>query len=479
MDSDFYSRNKNSGNGGFHSGSDFDTENESVPERVGAQYQGNSFSQFSSESPKPPVISKQKKNDWLKLKILIPVLCVVCAVIGGVCGGITAVHFKTQTETDSAVQDVNENQPTENESAKNIESLYSKDSGDSDAVNSGASAGTAVKSDSSDSDDDTQTVLSAKEVYKNCVDSVVYVETTGMSQGLYQTSSTSSGSGFIVTDSGYIVTNYHVVEGGKSYKVTTYNNKEYDAQLIGYEESNDIAVLKIEGDSFHSVTYGNSSAISVGDDVYVIGNPLGDLTYTLTSGVVSALNRLIKSDDGSLINMFQTDAAVNSGNSGGPVFDSTGSVVGIATAKYASSSIEGLSFCIPINDVRSMIDDIINQGYVSGKASLGVSVYDAGYRNYAYFSFYNASSAGAKVMAVGDGTAAQKAGIKENDTIVAIDGYTVDSVSTLKTYLTAFKAGDSVKITVSRNGAKSDITVTLDEYSPQSARTNYSNVYDL
>ena len=203
------------------------------------------------------------------------------------------------------------------------------------------------------------------------------------------------------------------------------------------------------------------------------------MTYTLTSGVVSALNRLIKSDDGSLINMFQTDAAVNSGNSGGPVFDSTGSVVGIATAKYASSSIEGLSFCIPINDVRSMIDDIINQGYVSGKASLGVSVYDAGYRNYSYFSFYTSSTAGAKVMAVGNGTAAQKAGIKENDTIVAIDGYTVDSVSTLKTYLTAFKAGDTVKITVSRNGAKSDITVTLDEYSPRSARTNYSNVYDL
>ena len=402
-------------------------------------------------------------------------MCIVCALIGGVCGGLTVAHFKTETKTAETTQ--SGNKPGENESAKSIESLYSKDDNNSNSVNSGA--GSAVKSDSSDSSDGNETVLSAKEVYRNCVNSVVYVETTGASAGLYQSSSTSSGSGFIVTDSGYIVTNYHVVEGGKSYKVTTYDNKEYDAKLIGYEESNDIAVLKIEGDSFQSVKYGNSSSISVGDNVYVIGNPLGDLTYTLTSGVVSALNRLIKSDDGSLINMFQTDAAVNSGNSGGPVFDSTGSVVGIATAKYASSSIEGLSFCIPINDVRSMIDDIINQGYVSGKASLGVSVYDAGYRNYSYFSFYTSSAAGAKVMAVGNGTAAQKAGIKENDTIVAIDGYSVGSVSALKTYLTAFKAGDTVKITVSRNGVKSDITVTLDEYTPQSSRTNYTNVYDL
>lgn len=470
MDSDFYHHN-NSENGGSYFGSDINAQNEPQPERVEAQFQGNGFSSFTPEPPSPPVVSKQKKNGSLKLKILIPVMCIVCALIGGVCGGLTVARFKTEKKTPETTQSGTANLPAEDESRKNIESLYSKDDED---LNSGE--GTAVKSDSSDTN---ETVLSAKEVYKNCVNSVVYVETTGTSAGIYQSSSTSSGSGFIVTDSGYIVTNYHVVEGGKSYKVTTYNNKEYDAKLIGYEESNDIAVLKIEGDSFQSVRYGNSSSISVGDNVYVIGNPLGDLTYTLTSGVVSALNRLIKSDDGSLINMFQTDAAVNSGNSGGPVFDSTGSVVGIATAKYASSSIEGLSFCIPINDVRSMIDDIINQGYVSGKASLGVSVYDAGYRNYSYFSFYNASDAGAKVMAVGNGTAAQKAGIKENDTIVAIDGYTVDSVSTLKTYLTAFKAGDSVKITVSRNGAKSDITVTLDEYSPQSARTNYSNVYDL
>lgn len=475
MDSDFYSHNNNSENGGYYSESNYNNQNEPQTERVDAQFQGNGFSSFTPEMPSPPVISKQKKNDSLKLKILIPVMCLVCALIGGVCGGLTAAHFKTDTKTAETTQSGNKS--GENESSKSIESLYSKDDNNSNSVNSGA--GTVVKGDSSDSSDGSEAVLSAKEVYKNCVNSVVYVETSGTSAGLYQSSATSSGSGFIVTDSGYIVTNYHVVEGGKSYKVTTYDNKEYDAKLIGYEESNDIAVLKIEGDSFQSVKYGNSSSISVGDDVYVIGNPLGDLTYTLTSGVVSALNRLIKSDDGSLINMFQTDAAVNSGNSGGPVFDSTGSVVGIATAKYASSSIEGLSFCIPINDVRSMIDDIINQGYVSGKASLGVSVYDAGYRNYSYFSFYTSSTAGAKVMAVGNGTAAQKAGIKENDTIVAIDGYTVDSVSTLKTYLTAFKAGDTVKITVSRNGAKSDITVTLDEYTPQSSRTNYTNVYDL
>ena len=181
-------------------------------------------------------------------------MCIVCALIGGVCGGLTVAHFKTEKKTAETTQSGTANLPAEDESRKNIESLYSKDDENLNSVNSGE--GTAVKSDSSDG---SEAVLSAKEVYKNCVNSVVYVETSGTSAGLYQSSATSSGSGFIVTDSGYIVTNYHVVEGGKSYKVTTYNNKEYDAKLIGYEESNDIAVLKIEGDSFQSVRYGNSS----------------------------------------------------------------------------------------------------------------------------------------------------------------------------------------------------------------------------
>lgn len=448
----------NTQNDGFNDNSVFETN---------ATFEGNSF---TSGGVRPTVVKPGGDRRKKIFKILIPALCLLCAVIGGITGAVTATHvYARKAENTTSAEAGGSSAQNEPESSKSIEALY--------AQQSGVASGTASNTQSSSQTSDTSTAaMSARDVYKNCVNSVVYVETS--SAGL-RGSSTSSGSGFFVTDTGYIVTNYHVVEGGSSYKVTTYDNKEYTAELVGYEDSNDIAVLKISDGTFSGVKYGNSSSLCVGDNVYVIGNPLGDLTYTLTSGVVSALNRLIKSDDGSLINMFQTDAAVNSGNSGGPVFDSTGSVVGIATAKYASSSIEGLSFCIPINDVRSMIDDIINQGYVSGKASLGVSVYDAGYRNYAYFSIYSSSSAGAKVAAVGSGTAADKAGIKVNDIITAIDGYAIDSASTLKTYLTAFKAGDTVKLTVSRGGAKSEIEITLDEYTPSSSRTGYSNVYDL
>lgn len=439
-----------------------------------ASYEGNSFT-GNSNGVRPPVVKPNGDRKKRIFKILIPALCVICAVIGGITGAVTATHvYVKNAEKTTASQNNNSSASAEPESAKNIEALYAQQ----DGVASGTGSAASSSQNAQQSADTQASAMSARDIYKNCVNSVVYVETT-VSAG-YRGTATSSGSGFFVTDTGYIVTNYHVVDGGSSFKVTTYDNKEYNAKLVGYEDGNDIAVLKIDGDSsFNGVKYGNSSSLCVGDNVYVIGNPLGDLTYTLTSGVVSALNRLIKSDDGSLINMFQTDAAVNSGNSGGPVFDSTGSVVGIATAKYASSSIEGLSFCIPINDVRSMIDDIINQGYVSGKASLGVSVYDAGYRNYTYFSVYSSSVSGAKVAAVGSGSAADKAGIKVNDIITAIDGYSIDSASTLKTYLTAFKAGNTVKLTISRNGAKSEVEITLDEYTPSVARTNYSNVYDL
>lgn len=455
----------------FYNSPDNNSSSDNVYE-ARASYEGNSFT-GNPNGVRPPVVKPNGDRKKRIFKILIPVLCVICAVIGGITGAVTATRVYIKNAEKTTASQNNTSSDTEPQSSKNIEALYAQQNGVASGSGSASSELNAQQSS------DTQaSSMSARDVYKNCVNSVVYVETT-VSAG-YRGTATSSGSGFFVTDTGYIVTNYHVVDGGSSFKVTTYDNKEYNAKLVGYEDSNDIAVLKIDGDSsFNGVKYGNSSSLCVGDNVYVIGNPLGDLTYTLTSGVVSALNRLIKSDDGSLINMFQTDAAVNSGNSGGPVFDGTGSVVGIATAKYASSSIEGLSFCIPINDVRSMIDDIINQGYVSGKASLGVSVYDAGYRNYTYFSVYSSSVSGAKVAAVGSGSAADKAGIKVNDIITAIDGYAIDSASTLKTYLTAFKAGNTVKLTVSRNGAKSEIEITLDEYTPSAARTNYSNVYDL
>ena len=187
-----------------------------------------------------------------------------------------------------------------------------------------------------------------------------------------------SGSGFIISQDGYILTNYHVIDGVSDIKVTLHDGSSYDAQLVGGEEDNDIAVLKVEAQGLKPVVIGNSSDLHVGDQVVAIGNPLGELTFTLTGGYVSALDRNITMSDGVTMNMLQTDTAINSGNSGGPLFNLYGEVVGITTAKLSSSggsgsaSVEGLGFAIPINDVVDMVSDIMEHGYVTGKPNVGI-----------------------------------------------------------------------------------------------------------
>lgn len=164
----------------------------------------------------------------------------------------------------------------------------------------------------------------------------------------------STGSGFFVTDDGYLVTNYHVIESGTDITVSTYDEKEYPARVVGFDAANDIAVLKVEAQTM-DVWLGDSSGMEVGDDIMVIGNALGSLSYTFTDGLISYTNRRIATDSSEDINMFQTNAAINSGNSGGPVYNMDGEVIGIASAKFASESIEGLCFFIPIDDVKDMI----------------------------------------------------------------------------------------------------------------------------
>ena len=185
-----------------------------------------------------------------------------------------------------------------------------------------------------------------------------------MIRGLFGTSFTrnyvSSGSGFFISNDGYVVTNYHVVKENQDLRVTTYDGSEYAAVLAGYDENNDVAVLKIDADST-PVTLGSSSAMTVGDDIMVIGNALGDLSYTFTDGLISYTNRKIQTSAGPTINMFQTNAAINSGNSGGPVYNMDGEVIGIASAKFASAEIEGLCFFIPIDDVKNTILSIAYQ----------------------------------------------------------------------------------------------------------------------
>ena len=273
---------------------------------------------------------------------------------------------------------------------------------------------------------------------------------------------TATGSGFVLTQDGYVVTNYHVVEGNGKLSVQTYDGKTYAAKLVGYDSPNDVALLKIEATGLQPVVLGSSNDLVVGDQVVAIGNPLGQLTSTLTVGYISAKERNVTTD-GFAINMLQTDAAINSGNSGGPLFNMKGEVIGITTAKYSGTSssgatIEGVGFAIPIDDVSSLLSDLATYGYVTG-AYLGVSVSDVNASAADYFGM----PGGARVELVEDGSAAKRAGVQVKDIIVALGEHKVESVNDLTRALRSFKAGDVTVITVYRGGAEQKLTITLDE----------------
>lgn len=318
---------------------------------------------------------------------------------------------------------------------------------------------------------DTET-YTVSEIYANNVDSVVGITTSATTKNVWgQTSRTScSGTGIVLTSDGYIMTNHHVVEGGTSFKVTLYNGDQYDATLVGSEEANDIAVLKIDAKNLKAVTLGDSDKIIVGEDLIVIGNPLGELTYTLTRGVVSALDRVINTSDVP-INMFQVDAAINAGNSGGPAFDAHGHVIGVVTAKYASESIEGLGFCIPINDALNVANQLIQYGYVKGKPALGIAVTEAYSRSYWGFSQL---VSGAYVSYVIDGFASSSAGIKEGMLINYLNDTTITSPGDLVSALRSYKAGERVTIKGYYNNDYFEKQVTLGEYSPSLIPDNWN-----
>lgn len=301
-------------------------------------------------------------------------------------------------------------------------------------------------------------------VYAQNVQAVVAISNQALTTNIYgQVSQTaSSGSGFIISENGYVVSNYHVVEGASKLTVLTSDGKEYDAQLVGYDAANDLAVLKIEGEGFPYVKLGSSDALSVGDQVLAIGNPLGELTSTLTVGYVSAKDRAVNTD-GTYLNMLQTDAAINSGNSGGPLFNSFGEVVGITTAKYSGTSnsgatIEGIGFAIPIDDVADMIQDLVKQGYVSG-AYLGVMVRDM---DSAVSQAYGLPM-GVYVEEVTKGTCAEAAGIQAKDIIIGLAGEDIESMSQLTRVLRDLEPGQTTTITIYRGGAQLELNITLDE----------------
>ena len=320
---------------------------------------------------------------------------------------------------------------------------------------------------------DTGKLMTPAEVYAANVNSTVGI-TTSVTTNFwgFQTTSAASGSGFILTGDGYVLTNYHVIESSNSISVTLYDGKSYDAVLIGYDESSDIAVLKIDAEGLTPVVLGDSDNLNVGDSVVAIGNPLGELTFSLTSGAVSALNREITLSNSVTMNLIQTDCAINSGNSGGALFNLYGEVIGITNAKYSGSgsgaSIDNIGFAIPINHVRGIVESIIENGYVA-KPYIGVTVSDVSEETMGY-----GLPAGAAVKAVSEDSPAEKAGLQVNDIITAVNGKEISGRTGLSEAVSAASVGDTLTLTVYRQGKTISVNVTVGEQI-QSALANEDN----
>ena len=333
---------------------------------------------------------------------------------------------------------------------------------------------------------DGQTLMSPAEVYASTVNSVVSINCSAVSTNIFgqQTESASSGSGFIYTADGYIVTNQHVIANASSINVTLYNGDTYPATLVGSDSDYDVAVLKIDAKDLPAVTLGNSTDVNVGDNVMAIGNPLGELTFSMSSGIVSCVNRAINVE-GTPFNMIQVDASINPGNSGGPLMNLYGEVVGIVSAKYSSyadTTVEGLGFAIPINDVQSIISDIMENGSVTDKAYMAITAGTMTQQMAAQYKI-NATE-GVFVYSVEDGGAGDKAGLKLGDVITKLNDTQITSMEDLSAAKKNFKAGDTVTLTVLRDGQEITTQLTFDAQpqttddttdSSQSSGNGYNN----
>lgn len=311
---------------------------------------------------------------------------------------------------------------------------------------------------------DTSKQMTPAEVYAQNVNSTVGIRTSITTNYWgYQTQSAAAGSGFILSADGYVLTNYHVVENSDSITVSLYNGEEYDATLVGCDQSNDIAVLKIDAEGLTPVVLGDSDNLNVGDQVVAIGNPLGELTFSLTTGAVSALNREVTLSSNVTMDLIQTDCAINSGNSGGALFNLYGEVIGITNAKYSSSSsgseasIDNIGFAIPMNHVKNIVKSIIETGSIT-KPYIGVTVTAVSSEAQAY-----GLPTGAAVRSVEEDSPAAKGGLEANDIITEVNGTAITSSSDLVSYVGEQASGDELKLKVYRQGKTLDITVTIGE----------------
>lgn len=393
---------------------------------------------------------QRRPRSGSSFKKYVAVALITSLVTGGVVGGALFTSF-----TDKL-----------NEQTTKIQNILSSTTGSSTTAQ--ASSGSSVVMTSS------QSGYSVVDIAKKMEPSIVGIKmTVGSSMSSYFTngndSSDSEGSGIIISKDGYIMTNYHVVQyadpkSGESsntvLEVFLPDKRQVKAKFIGGDEESDLAVIKVDVTGLPAAELGTSSNLQVGESVVAIGNPLGmQFADSVTTGVVSALNRQVDTGTGTTMNYIQTDAAINPGNSGGALVNSQGQVIGINSAKISETGVEGLGFAIPIDDAKPIVNQLMLYGYVKGRPLIGISGTEVSDVASQYYNI----PVGIYVQSVAQGGGADKAGIKQGDVITSLAGKNVQTLSDLSTIMKSYKAGDTVSITVVRNGSKLNLKLTFGE----------------
>ena len=406
--------------------------NEYRPEGQGYNDPGSLY-HYNYTNPVQPVWEEPKKKEsfWKKSGVKITALLLACLVVGGGAGFGGAALARSTGAGGSATTIQQSGRTAQEVTVKKVTG---------------------------------QTLMTPAEVYASTVNSVVSINCSAISTNIFgqAVQSASSGSGFVITQDGYIVTNHHVIEKATSVTVTMYDGTEYPATIVGSDSDYDVAVLKINATGLQPVTLGNSADVNVGDTVLAIGNPLGELTFSMSQGIVSCCDRAINVD-GTPFNMIQVDASINPGNSGGPLMNLYGEVVGIVSAKYSSYSdttVEGLGFAIPIGDVQAIITDIMENGQSTGKPALGIT---AGTMTAQMAAQYQIDKEeGVFVYSVNKGGAGEKAGLRMGDVITKMDGTDIASMEDLTAAKKGHKAGDTVTVEFYRDGQTHTTQLTFD-----------------
>ena len=413
-----------------------DTPGESAPQELDSPYADSPYESFYDTHTRPAGAHKRKR----KLKFPRFLGTVACVAVGCLVTGLL-VSARVRSDADAQNAYLSERISSLERQLSALEST----SGD---LSTPLPAGE---------------VLTPAQVYARNVNSVVGITCDATATVSGQTlRRTVTGSGFVISEDGFVVTNYHVIENAKKVTVNTQNGQSYEASLIGRDNSADMALIKIEAEGLSPVTLGSSKDLAVGDMVVAIGNPLSALEATQTVGYISGKNREVTTDS-NVVNMLQTDVAINSGNSGGPLFNTRGEVVGITTAKYSGTtssgaSIEGISFAIPIDDLKKSIEDLQTNGYIRS-AYIGIRGMDV---DAAVVDTYGLPK-GAYVESVEPGFAAEAAGLQPKDIIVGLGDESVTSFHSLARALRAFQAGEETTIRIYRSGSYLEKAITLSE----------------